>query len=69
MKLSRDWAEYVYQSDMTEQLYAATTAVYEMLDVLHQNPKLPIPKELKPIIKHMRQAAGDDFKQIIEETE
>jgi hypothetical protein len=32
----RDWGEYVYQSDLTEELYEITTTAYEMVDAMMQ---------------------------------
>jgi len=66
---ARDWAEYVYQSDMTEQLYAVTTAGFELLDILRLNPGIQIPPELQPVVDSIKKAIGDEFEQLVEDVD
>ena len=62
-----DWAEYVYQSDMTEKLYEVTTLVYELVDLMLDNPTLPLTSSIySPYLKRMKKSVEDDVKQIRE---
>ena len=74
----RDWGEYVYQSDLTEELYESTTAVYALVDVLKQIKYGTsevncqghnIQDILRPHLEEMLDIAGKDVDRFTEDDE
>ena len=57
-----NWGEYIGQSDLSTELYEATTAVYELVDFLLENSSIEVPEKIQPFIERFINVVGEDVK-------
>lgn len=59
----RDWGEYVYQSDLTEELYEITTTAYELVDAMMKKGYIHVDLDtIRPQLEKLIELIEPDIK-------